>query len=664
MNREAAARKIQNIFRTKRVFTNNLGVEGARFSKPVVVSFVATIPGHISLDFSKIPAGFKEVTGFTKGVKNARIRYIQGKWIGKNTGINTIRAKRKSITIEGKKNMIVLSGSKIDDIKDVLKMAHKNGWITATVRDSKPQFRIINGKFNVNRQIDIKDFKDLLNYLPANTFRESPRMHDDTIKGLRQIKALVIKYKTGVTFHVFKNGTVTFTGSEDIEAPREIFKELIKYSDKILTGETHFRLPKNANTPSRLAGRYPLAAEGNWSKVPTYRAPVGYYVRPGTDGLPRLYPYQYLRKLTNGPVVENGPPVNLGPRALIVKKAFEKVGKPIPAFTLQLFRNAGHPLNTPVNENKVKYANTADRRAPGWDATKAGHYVRPGPGKQPYWAKIPAGLGAGRATVIKKYTEAGRNIPSAVRKIFSIGANIKTARNNGPIHTIGMNGSINGRQWRRLTKPELLAVARNMGIAQVSNKTAPADIAAHIIEKAHPKAVKMPAPLPPRKVPSPASPNTNNNFSRELEYGLMLRKNLGNIYENGNESEFMKIYNELPSGSRGKPLKAAINSAYKRFIKNQFLFRGREMPKKPRAPKNQTLNYVYKIPKNAVNFSNILEKKGINTTRDWTWNEIRAALKGDMTAAELKKLKLKWNSIVVTKSAQATGPVKRKLKRT
>jgi hypothetical protein len=671
MNRATAARKIQAIFRAKRVFTENFS--GARYSKPVVTSFVATVDGKMTVNFSKI-AGFKEVAGFVKGVKNARVRYVNGKLYGNaNTPLSLVRAKRKGITIQGRKDKIILAGSDITDIKDILKMAYKNGWITASTRDQTPEFRLIIGKFNINRKIDLNDLKDLLKFIPASTFREAPSTHPEEIGG-RHLNALNIKFSAGVTLHVFGNGTVAFSGIKtlgDINKPRDILREIIKDSESIFKGSPQFRLPKFVNSHRiRLAGRYPLAAGGNWAKVPSTRIPAGYYIRPGTDGLPRLYPYQYLRKLPEGPVVANGPPVDLGPLVAKVKKAFEEVGHPIPESTLRIFRNAGHSLTAASPENKVKYANTAERRAPSWNATRNGFYVRPGPGRQPYWAKVPKGIATGKATVIKKYTEAGRNIPATVRRIFKIANNVKTARNNGPAHIIGKNGSINGRQWKRLTKAELLAVARNMGIPQVTNKMAPANIADHILNKAHPRPnillkIKKQEPAPPPRSPNSVGSNANN-FGLELEFMSRLQKNLGNnLYKNGNEAEFIKIYKNLPTGARGKPLKAAVNAAYKRFVKNQFLFRGRgNMLKKPRAPRNQTLNYVYQI--NSVNFSNTLEKAGLNSGRNWTWNEIRAALKDKMTATQLKKLKARWNTNVVARARAvggAAGPVKRKVSR-
>jgi len=725
---------------------------GVRFSKPIINAFVATIDGYLDVDFTKPPVGFKEVEGFMKGSKSASVRYVNGKLYG-NSSISPskVRAKRKGITLESKnKKAIVIAGSDITEIKDVLSLAYKNKWIIAEERDQEPEFRILNGRFNVNRKIDLKNLEDLLRYLPKNTFRDIPFLEEKEI-GLRRLKAIVMKFQLGLTLHVFENGTVTFSGLKtlkNLNIPREVFKEIVVDSyDTVFKGSPYYRIPKFVNNPKvRLAGRNPLAANGNWSKVPTYRVPEGYYVRPGTDGLPRLYVYQFYRKLEEGPTIANGPPVNMKAIAPKVIKAFEKVGQPIPASTLAIFRRLGHPLNKEPEENKVKYANTAERRAPSWNAEKPGHYVRPGPGRQPYWAKIPKGIAAGRATVVKRYTEAGRNIPAPVRKIFGIASNVTTAKNTGPVHTIGKNGSINGRQWKRLTKAELIAVARNMGISQVSNSMAPPVIMGYILGKAHPAPVVVKKTVEKK---APESPNSNN-FETELEYALRIKQNLGNNYKNGDENKFMKIYRNLPSGARGKPLKATVNKAYSQFIKERALnkftskiqvpnwmpknkvesykrhvtnlafkvpklsnknFRNgikawvnimvpvnkgsparevenvitgekikiparvaplrtspvapKRSPKvrKPRAPKNTTLNYVYKIPTSSANYSNRLEKLGINTARNWTWKEIRAVLKDKLKPSELKKLKTGWNTNVVAKAnytGRATGPIKRK----
>jgi hypothetical protein len=276
--------------------------------------------------------------------------------------------------------------------------------------------------------------------------------------------------------------------------------------------------------------------------------------------------------------------------------------------------------------------------------------------------------------VIKTYTDAGRNIPAAVRAIFKIPANVKTnvvtfgneAFKPGLQHlvTMGLNKilRINNRQATRLTKAELLGVARNMGIAEANAKMTPTNLVGLIQNKAgafkpvrnanlvvngmyyrllnngrvekttsqgiqtrrawatlpadeqnkiakallpsnlHPefnatakankfntlrayvagkKTTVAKAPSPPRKAPpSPSSAGSNNNKEAlEFEYAARLGSNLGNMSRAGNEGLFMKIYGKLPVGARGKPLKANINRAYKKFVKETVANRANEAPK-------------------------------------------------------------------------------------
>jgi hypothetical protein len=223
---------------------------------------------------------------------------------------------------------------------------------------------------------------------------------------------------------------------------------------------------------------------------------------------------------------------------------------------------------------------------------------------------------------------------------------------------------INGREWTRLTQPELLAIARNLGIAGASNASGKRNIAAMIQNRTKGKApivvVVPPAPRRPA-APSPSNSNSNslNNFGKELEYGLRLQANLGNAYQNGNEGLFMVKYRGLPSGARGNPLKANANKAYKKFLKNVKELRGIKNAKKPRAPVNQTVYNVYNIP---VNFSNQLERHGVNSGGNWTWSEIRAALKGkNVGAKEIQRLKNVWDKNVAAKTTRKTIRKKKKV---
>jgi hypothetical protein len=219
--------------------------------------------------------------------------------------------------------------------------------------------------------------------------------------------------------------------------------------------------------------------------------------------------------------------------------------------------------------------------------------------------------------------------------------------------TMGLNKilRINNRQATRLTKAELLAIARNMEIAEANSKMAPGNLIRFIQTKAgafkpvrnanlvlngvyyrflnngrlekttnqgiqtkrawatipaaeqnkiaravlpanlhteynaipkankfntlrahiagkKPKSASPPKPRPKTPSPSPSSVGSNNNTNAlEFEYAVRIAQNLGNLARNGNETQFMNIYRKLPAGARGKPLKATINRAYKKFLK-------------------------------------------------------------------------------------------------
>ena len=787
MNASAAARKIQRIFRSKRVFTENSGIKtrntsaearalsalranvrsrlekerqarnerakkgeqygwiyepespireanvntalrgmelpvvsigsSVRLSKSKITSFMTSVDAHVDIPriFTHAPVGFKEVYGYQAIAKgwNPQIRYHEGKWIGNPTQINYVFAKRGKLALRMTTKEISISGSgNFEEIAMALNKCYLNGWITAANRNKPHQIKSINGTFKVNRKINLEVLAKLLE--GSSSLAEKPSLRSGKVETLSEspnanigggnerspnigegnwglgfgerpepmyapekkkrtkaprktLKSLVLKFKKPkFTYTIFENGTVLFTGlknPEDLEVPKEFFKQFfaVPGSSNAVFGNAVTK--RGETNRERLARRYPSA--GTWNRL-VNPEPRAYYIRPGPNNKPRLYPYAYYTQLEQGPMVLNSK-ANLKSVYTKVKKAFEKVGQPIPAHTLKVFRNAGYPLNNAPAENKKKYANTANRRAPSWNAEKPGFYVRPGPGKQPYWAAVPAGLAAGRKTVIKKYADAGKNIPAAVRKIFSIGSNVVTAT-NGPKHKLNVNAGvlkINGREWTRLTQPELLAIARNLGIAGASNTTGKRNIAAMIQNKTKGKApVVMVVPPAPRRPATPSTSNSNSNslnknFGKELEFGLRLQQNLGNAYQNGNEGLFMVKYRALPSGSRGNPLKANANKAYKQFLKNVKELRGIKNVKKPRAPVNQRLYNVYNIP---VNFSNQLERHGVNSGGNWTWSEIRAALKGKNVATkEIQRLKNAWNKNVVAKTTRKTIRKKKKV---
>jgi hypothetical protein len=466
-------------------------------------------------------------------------------------------------------------------------------------------------------------------------------------------------------------------------------------------------------------------------------------------------------------------PVQVGQLKLTAKNAatvarrFAEVGVEPPPITKQVFRNLGIPLPTQNLEKRA--ANRAERSEWNFVDPSGKKYVRPGPGHQPRLYDVPKDKKAGAKTVIKSYAAAKRNIPAAVRTLFGIGANVKTANNTGgPKHRIEMGLNkilrINGKQATRIPVGELLSIARNLGIAQVNTKTSKANLMGYIKtrtgtanrpnrsadalidgmyykflnngrvrrvteegvaterewatlgadvrhkiaqkvltsnllkeynsmnlsnrfnairavlygkkERANKAAAnkvvanKAAANKAAANAKAAAEKEARNNaeaevFTRQLEFNLRLSQNLGNAYNKNNARKLVRALNGLPKGARGHPLKANVEALYKRFIKNAHMLRGRgelKNPRKERAPPNRRLNYVYTIPKNAVNLSNTLESLGVNTRKNMTWNEIRVALKGKATATQMKKLKEKWTKNVMNKvKFGAVGPLKRRV---
>jgi len=481
MNRSAAARKIQKIFRKKRSANTGLGF---KLSKPSVVSMVSTlkIPIMIGNVFLHAPIGFSEVAGYINFRKKPRVRYVKGSgWVGDGfEHVKYITAKYGNTTVIIQADQIRVSGP--GTYEQMYRLCIKNKWILPLAMRLKPVINTINCKFRVNKTIDLPIMRNyIIHQIPEGMLESKP----GPILPEVRTPALSVKFKKPkFTYQFFKNGTILFSGIKklsDIDVPPELFKQF--FSRYGFDASDVFGAAPNR--PG--ANRYPSA--GTWNSLVS-PVPRGYYIRPGPNGQPRLYPYQYYTKLTAGPNILNSV-VNLGPLATKVRKAFEAVGKPIPESTLKIFREAGAPLRAPP-PNKVVYTGPANRRASNWNATRNGYYVRPGPGQQPYWYAVPKGVAAGRKTVIAAYSKAGRNIPKAVREIFKISENVKI-NNTKKAHEfmMGSNGilRINGKQATRLTKKELLAIARNANIAEVGNKMKPVNIIAHLKRKTAAKGV-------------------------------------------------------------------------------------------------------------------------------------------------------------------------------
>jgi TATA-box binding protein (TBP) (component of TFIID and TFIIIB) len=474
--------KIQRLWRARRVFTNNQGKW--KISKPHVVSTISIVkfPVDMSAIFTSAPRGFTEVTGFKGAGQKASIRYADGKWIGSSTGVNRVTAKRGPQTVIITKGVITVLGTGNPEAA-YLAIA-KNGWSAKNLVRATPEYRKVDGVFYINKPFDLPGLK--------HEFRKLSMNHTVTYDPeIKTIPAVVLRLKNPAwTYQFFENGTVLFTGiksPKDVNEPVKLFKQFGLTNVAIATEKTPaLRRPVAAKkNTSKLAERYPLA--GSWNNL---RKPyAGFYIRPGTNGKPRMYPYRFMRRDPGAGLVVNEGPMNLRAVAPKVVKAFRNINRPIPKATLNAFASAGVSLESPKKKVVAAHAN---RRAPSWNATKNGFYVRPGAGQQPYWFAIPKGIESGRKTVIAAYSKAGRNIPAAVRTIFKIPASVTVNVKPKHVITMGLNGAlrINGRQAGRLTVPELVAIARNMNIAQVNAKMKPAEIIGWIQNKSGAKVSK------------------------------------------------------------------------------------------------------------------------------------------------------------------------------
>jgi len=536
--------KIQRLWRAKRVFTNNQGTW--KISKPHVVSTISIVkfPVDMSAIFTGAPRGFTEVTGFKGAGQKASIRYVDGKWIGNSSGVTRVSAKRGPQTVVITKGVITVLGTGNPEAA-YLAIA-KNGWSVKNLVRATPVYRKVDCVFYINKPFDLLGLKQEFRKLP-NTIVQSVSYHPE----LKSIPAVILKLKNPLwTYQFFENGTVLFTGiktPKEVNEPVKLFKQfftmhgLNKNFAIAIEKTPALRRPVAAKkNTSKLADRYPLA--GTWNSL---RKPyAGFYIRPGTNGKPRMYPYRFMRREAGSGEVLNMGPMNLRAVAPKVVKAFKNINRPIPNATLNAFASAGVPLESPKKKAAAAHSN---RRAPSWNATKNGFYVRPGAGQQPYWFAIPKGIESGRKTVIAAYAKAGRNIPQAVRTIFKIPASV--AVNVKPKHNIavGLNGvlRINGRQAVRLTVPELIAVARNMNIAEVNAKMKPIDIIQWIQHKSG---------LTGKKA--------NKNFNVNLNGTKYRLLNNERVERTVGKTRTTRNWSTIPIANQNRIAKAFLNESY------------------------------------------------------------------------------------------------------
>jgi hypothetical protein len=397
-----------------------------------------------------------EIKGFKASGGTAIVRYVKNKTdpIGENN-MGDVKKWGLRIDFKNPESTAYVSVEKNDTVvitstgpyERVLRFLHKYyfpGIFYSEVKVSK-----IDGRTHVDASIDLDELgRELANKLPRSAGYFS---YERELYAGGQLNWVSPK----VTLILFNNGTILFLGAKSMDVIKQvqtIFKELFYKYGVDMKGTLIRRMYRK----KPLAARKNLAAKrkkgaGRYETAFGYdNTKEGFYVRPGANKEPRFYPVPSPSKL---PLVRQK-----------VLRAYTNAGVPIPQNVKNLF---GFNVSVQLKEK------AEIRRAKNWSDVKAGFYVRPGPGGQPYFYKIPKGIAAGRKTVIAAYQTANRRIPSPVRAIFNIPASL--APRHLPVeHMLNRNNKgelrLNGKQMGRYTHEQLLKVARNLNIPGANAK--------------------------------------------------------------------------------------------------------------------------------------------------------------------------------------------------
>jgi hypothetical protein len=324
----------------------------------------------------------------------------------------------------------------------------------------------IDTKLNIDRALNLEN-------LQSEIFTKVPKSKYQTVRYEPELMpGLYLKWAApAVNFIIYVNGTVLTQGlksREDVGLTAQVLKSLFSEFGvdrlkvfKYMRGGNYMGLaeppvPKGKNKEGKRAqmldARYPPAQSYTDERQ-------GFYVRPGPDHKPRFYPV-------------------VGDLALVRAKV------------VRAYANAGIAVPSPVRTllsitaGQTPKAKAEIRRASGWNAEKNGYYIKPGPGGQPYFYKVPKHKAGARPTVIAAYQKAGRRIPSPVRNLFGIAETpeVQHLVKNRILNTNAQGHlRINGKHFDRFTKAELLRIARNLNIANVSNSATLNTIATRIM---------------------------------------------------------------------------------------------------------------------------------------------------------------------------------------
>lgn len=517
MGPNSAARRIQRAFRAKRIaFTNNAGT--FRLSRPRVMSRTVNVKlggDPVFVWPTRLPTGVKSLEGRTRIGQPSTYRATETSFVGTPEGVKhwyfTFKSGGACIYHTISKTLqIVTKGETM--FEPIMRRAILT-FIGGSPKVDSIKTTNVDGIMYTDRFINTDNIR--AGVIPSNLgFYDEAR--NELFRG-----GLIIEWVSPkVTLVVFRSKKVIIKGTTDLSRGPIAFKKIASlFGEDMFEGARSNAAPptssqmRNKKYSAQLNVRYPPGRTNNYrfgrNSNDPFSIESGYYIRPGPNGQPRFYK-----------IPEN-------PRLVAPK-------------VIGAYANAG--INVPLHvkralgiQNSVRLAQTRNgpERAPNWNSTKPGYYVKPGPGRLPYFYKIPKGKASARKTVIKAYSDASIRIPTPVRTIFGIE---NTAGPRFGRHVI-RNEQINGRHYSRFGRDQLLRIARNMNIATVGPSNTLATIFA-AIKAAH-------------GTPSP-NRRTGPNFTyKGVQYTLM---NNGRINRNGKA----RMFNTLKKNERLEIAKAFI----------------------------------------------------------------------------------------------------------
>jgi len=409
-----------------------------------------------------------EISGYKKVGERAMVRFIKNRKspiISPSANINNvtrwilkIKSPLATVNIFKSGAIQIATAAPIEQVVRFLDQHYLPGLAGTPIETVK-----IDGQFFLNFVIDLDVLAFLLDrYVPSKDYSyvSESELHPGAF----------LKYKD-IKYLIYQKGQVLFMGKDPdvVQKAPMIFAELFeKYKIPIthknsspaparLMRANFLLSPQRAKVNKKkqvLERRYAIAQGYNNTKE-------GFYVRPGPNGKPRFYPEPENSKTAAA-------------LRMKVLRAYTNAGVNVPQKVKNLFNLEGVELKEKVVKKNA---------APSFNAVKPGFYVRPGKGGLPQFKEMPEHINKARPGVIEAYRRAGKNIPQTVKNQFKIGNVGMQLPAGHHLNKVGNRYRINGAFADEYTDAQLMAIARNLKIAQASSALKKGSVIRLIVNK-------------------------------------------------------------------------------------------------------------------------------------------------------------------------------------